>query len=355
MTNATTTTSTTNATAMGNGNKKAHANSLSADDLHKYSTKPTTRDVSKWSSLEVQHWIRHQCKKFELNKAITEQFELNGQALMLLSKHDFIRRAPNGGEVLYYALQRLINPNKETNSAGNNASTLRAELSDQQSRIVEVNNDQDTVYDTADSSSTRPIVEEPDDPPLLRKSQSATNHDADQHDHNNHRYFYSQGNFRPTVFAMPAGAAAAYFQQQQQQRFPNGFMYAHPPPHYHVHPPPIIHPHLLPQYYPMMSAQGILVEIMDDAEPDAFIPNGPMNGGASDPGLFMVTISGQRYIMNEAQVMQLVGEVYQQQGYQGNQQQQFQQQQQQQQQFRQHQQHMRQQQQQRGYPQQYQF
>lgn len=27
---------------------------------------------------------------------------------MLLTKHDFIRRSPQGGEILFYALQRLI-------------------------------------------------------------------------------------------------------------------------------------------------------------------------------------------------------------------------------------------------------
>jgi hypothetical protein len=31
-----------------------------------------------------------------------------GQALVLLTKTDFLRRSPEGGEVLYYALQRLI-------------------------------------------------------------------------------------------------------------------------------------------------------------------------------------------------------------------------------------------------------
>jgi hypothetical protein len=31
-----------------------------------------------------------------------------GQALVLLTKHDFLRRTPDGGEILYYALRRLI-------------------------------------------------------------------------------------------------------------------------------------------------------------------------------------------------------------------------------------------------------
>ncbi|CAF0743057.1 unnamed protein product [Rotaria sp. Silwood1] len=331
---------------MGNGNKKIITTSFSAEDINKNSTKPTTRDATKWSSAEVQHWIKHQCKKFELKKNTAEQFEMNGQALVLLTKHDFLRRAPNGGEVLYYALQRLINPNKERNSADDDENTAKLESSDQQPRIVEVHNDHNEAHDTTDSSSTKPIVEEPDDPPLLRKSQSDTNHDTHPQERNN-RFFFSQAHFRPTVFAMPAAAAAAYL--QQQQRYPNGYVYAQHHPHYYMH-----HPQFFQQYYPMMSAQGVLIETMDENEPTHATVNGSMNG-AQDPSLFAVTINGQRYIMNEGQVIQLVGEVYQQHAYQANLQQQQQQArfQQQQQHFQQQQQ--QQQQQQRFYSQPYHF
>ncbi len=124
MTHATTATST--ATAMGNVNKKNVSNSLSVGDLHKHSAKITdNKDVAKWSSTEVHYWIKEQCKRFELKKATIEKFQMNGdrnwmiiifcviiiylgQALVLLSKHDFLRRSPDGGEILYYALQRLI-------------------------------------------------------------------------------------------------------------------------------------------------------------------------------------------------------------------------------------------------------
>lgn len=37
------------------------------------------KDVAKWSSDEVQHWIKHQCRKFELKKATAEKFEMNGR------------------------------------------------------------------------------------------------------------------------------------------------------------------------------------------------------------------------------------------------------------------------------------
>ena len=75
-----TTTSTPNATAMGNGNKKGIANSLSVGDIDKNAPKSVDRkDVNKWSSIEVQHWIKDQCKKFELRKATAEKFEMNGK------------------------------------------------------------------------------------------------------------------------------------------------------------------------------------------------------------------------------------------------------------------------------------
>lgn len=36
------------------------------------------KEVTEWSSAEVQHWIEEQCQKFELKKATTEKFQLNG-------------------------------------------------------------------------------------------------------------------------------------------------------------------------------------------------------------------------------------------------------------------------------------
>ena len=126
----TTATSTPLGTAMGNGNKKGVSNSLSVGDIDKHPSRTLDRkEVIKWSSAEVQQWVKEQCRKFELKKATAEKFEMNGkrhfamviafgssslidehlgQALALLTKHDFLRRSPDGGEILYYALQRLL-------------------------------------------------------------------------------------------------------------------------------------------------------------------------------------------------------------------------------------------------------
>ncbi len=77
-------TSTSNTTEMGNGNKKPPLNSFSADDLPKFSSKTiNNKDVAKWSSDDVQHWVKQQCKKFELKKATVEKFEMNGKKKLL--------------------------------------------------------------------------------------------------------------------------------------------------------------------------------------------------------------------------------------------------------------------------------
>ena len=82
MTHTTTTTTAYNASVMGNGNKKSTQYSYSADDLSKQPAKfANNKDVAKWSSSDVQHWMKEQCKKFELKKATAEKFEMNGRKI----------------------------------------------------------------------------------------------------------------------------------------------------------------------------------------------------------------------------------------------------------------------------------
>jgi hypothetical protein len=112
-----------------NGNKTPQSNSSSPDSLHMHSLNVDGGEVTRWSSNDVKNWVEQQCQQFELKKATSEEFQMNGmidniglicllfdwtfdfylgQALVLLTKHDFLRRSPDGGEILYYALQRLI-------------------------------------------------------------------------------------------------------------------------------------------------------------------------------------------------------------------------------------------------------
>ncbi len=222
----------------------------------------------------------------------------------------------------------------------------RGGSSGQHPRIVEISEDNDEFTSAADSSSPKPIVEEPDDPPIIRRSQSDPNH-SNYQQRQTPLFFFHQAHIRPAVVTMSAGSAAAYF-HHQQQRFPNTFMHAQRHPHLHTHQPFIFQSHLLHQYHPMMSARGILIEIMDDTDVNNNTPegvNGPING--TQGSLYMVTMNGQRYIMNEGQVKQLVTEVYQRQALQDLQRQHLQQQyfqlQQQHFQQQQHQQHFQQQ------------
>jgi beta-xylosidase len=80
MTRTTTTTSASHVTAMGNGNKKFTSHSSSAADLPNRSVRfANNKDVAKWSSVDVQHWIKKQCRKYELKRATAENFEMNGR------------------------------------------------------------------------------------------------------------------------------------------------------------------------------------------------------------------------------------------------------------------------------------
>ena len=80
MTHTKANTYTADATTMGNGNKKFPNHSSSTGDMFKHSAQINQqKDVARWSSNEVQHWIKGQCKKFELKKATAEKFEMNGR------------------------------------------------------------------------------------------------------------------------------------------------------------------------------------------------------------------------------------------------------------------------------------
>jgi hypothetical protein len=181
--------------------------------------------------------------------------------------------------------------------------------------------------------------------------------------HYPHAFFYNNSHVRQPVFTMPNNASTAYYHQQQQQGFPNAFMYAHHHHHAHPHMPQQQfyqpHQHAYPQfahqYHPMMAAQGILIEVIDEEEPTNPAGNGvnpstnettaPSANVDSQETLYLVTMNGQRYVMNKDQIMQFATEMYQQQIYHNHQQQHFQQQQyfQQQQLFRQQQQQQQQQ------------
>jgi glutamyl/glutaminyl-tRNA synthetase len=63
---------------MDDDNTASATNSFSADNSQEQSADLNSKDVTQWSSAEVQHWVEEQCQKFELKKATTEKFQMNG-------------------------------------------------------------------------------------------------------------------------------------------------------------------------------------------------------------------------------------------------------------------------------------
>ena len=202
--------------------------------------------------------------------------------------------------------------------------------------------DEDLSQTLGSSLTVNPIIEEPDDLPSTPKA----NGDATSKGHRQQNYPYAFAyrtvHMRPPVFAMPTNA---YYQPHyhHQQGYPQAYVYTQQPHHHHHHHPHHVHHHhpqmnqqfyhqqtptsFIHQYYPMMSAQGIMIEVIDNETISNINENGlnvSMNENSHEPQeqLYLVTINGQRQVMTEDQIRQLVTDVHQQQLYQNFQQQQ---------------------------------
>lgn len=88
------------------------------------------------------------------------------------------------------------------------------------------------------------------------------------------------------------GMSAAYF--HQHHAVPPTFVFS-------PYQTQFVHPQFLQHYHQYLTGQGILIEIMDENE--MMMTN--------QPTLYLVTINGQRMIMNENQVRQLLMEIQQ--------------------------------------------
>lgn len=86
MTKTTTTASNTSSSnvAMNNSNKPLTVNPSFVDNMEPSSSNPIDKDITKWSSTDVQHWIEEQCQKFELKKATSEKFQMNGTLILII-------------------------------------------------------------------------------------------------------------------------------------------------------------------------------------------------------------------------------------------------------------------------------
>lgn len=58
-----------------------------------------------WSRDDVAQWLRWAEKEFSLRPIESNTFEMNGKALLLLTKEDFRYRSPHSGEEFLWKLQ----------------------------------------------------------------------------------------------------------------------------------------------------------------------------------------------------------------------------------------------------------
>ncbi|KAG9331244.1 hypothetical protein JZ751_019719 [Albula glossodonta] len=65
-----------------------------------------------WSREDVSQWLRWAEREFSLHPISSSTFEMNGKALLLLTKEDFRYRSPRSGDVLYELLQHILKQRK---------------------------------------------------------------------------------------------------------------------------------------------------------------------------------------------------------------------------------------------------
>ncbi|XP_038226948.1 transcription factor ETV6 isoform X1 [Dermochelys coriacea] len=65
-----------------------------------------------WSRDDVTQWLKWAEKEFSLRPIDSNTFEMNGKALLLLTKEDFRYRSPHSGDVLYELLQHILKQRK---------------------------------------------------------------------------------------------------------------------------------------------------------------------------------------------------------------------------------------------------
>ncbi|XP_077560138.1 ETS variant transcription factor anterior open isoform X3 [Haemaphysalis longicornis] len=106
--------------------------SMTLADLHDDTLLPTGlgNDPRQWSKHNVSMWLEWCTEQFSLVPTDSENFHMNGKALCLLSKADFLERAPKAGDVLFNALQlllhRALNTARLTNGTHGNGSVPRS-------------------------------------------------------------------------------------------------------------------------------------------------------------------------------------------------------------------------------------
>ncbi|XP_059150650.1 transcription factor ETV6-like isoform X2 [Physella acuta] len=66
------------------------------------------RPPVQWSKSEVKAWLKFCVEEYSLSPVCVDKFDMNGKALCLLRRKDFMERAPQAGDVLFNAFQRHL-------------------------------------------------------------------------------------------------------------------------------------------------------------------------------------------------------------------------------------------------------
>ncbi|XP_061086001.1 transcription factor ETV6 isoform X4 [Conger conger] len=65
-----------------------------------------------WSREDVSQWLKWAEREFSLHPIASSTFQMNGKALLLLTKEDFRYRSPHSGDVLFELLQHILKQRK---------------------------------------------------------------------------------------------------------------------------------------------------------------------------------------------------------------------------------------------------
>ncbi|XP_075458587.1 transcription factor ETV6 isoform X1 [Ascaphus truei] len=65
-----------------------------------------------WTREDVSQWLRWAENEFSLHPIDSNTFEMNGKALLLLTKEDFRYRSHHSGDVLFEVLQHILKQRK---------------------------------------------------------------------------------------------------------------------------------------------------------------------------------------------------------------------------------------------------
>jgi hypothetical protein len=66
-------------TTMEDDHSAAVSNSPPGENLETSTSNSESKDVTNWSSVDVQQWVEAQSQKYELKKATSEKFQMNGK------------------------------------------------------------------------------------------------------------------------------------------------------------------------------------------------------------------------------------------------------------------------------------